>query len=221
MSKRVKTYKSCSDIPIYNFMLILKSSRFDLMISNADQLSDDEVGLYIVKKFEWLKSTFKKIEEEYKSLIFEKRELDRNKEIVAMKSLETKHNLIIKVVSIYLDSREVEVLEILNDLDVGFDKDKDIIPQLQKAKNAAKGLRNKINIKQAAFKAKYRIDEDAEYENTESDIEKFLDSQALSMESNLETGYRIDIKKTSVLRWVNLMERNRYKTEQLNKIKNK
>ena len=80
-------------------------------------------------------------------------------------------------------------------------------------------LKNKINILNSNFKIKYKItDKELKEDKVTSvtGIEKSLDSQALMLEGNLETGYRIDIKTTSVLRWVNLLETNKSKLAKQN-----
>lgn len=187
------------------------------MVVNFNALKEAHLRKFIDKNKSEIEESIKKIEHEYKSLTFEKRELNRNKELAKMMFMETKHNAIVKIVTLYLETKDIEVLEVLNELDVKFDRTKPIKKQLERARRETIGLRNKMNIAQANFKRKYKIDDDVVEEYNENDVEKNLDSQALSMEGNLETGYKIDIRTTSVLRWLNLMESNRRRIEQFNK----
>lgn len=216
----IKTYKSCSEIPIYNFMMCLSTMNFTFLISNAKKVSKDKVNKFVEEKKDYLKGIFEEIEVEYKGLTFSKHELEKQKALASMIYMEAKHNAIVKVLNLYISTNEIAVLELLNSLGLKFDKKKPIAPQLKLAERATVGLRNKINIKTANFKIKYKISEadlKNEIDDNSADIEKSLDSQALSIEANLETGYHIDIKKTSVLRWVNLTEANQRKIELLNK----
>ena len=221
MSKQLpKTYKSCSDIPIYNFMMFLSTQDYKYLISNIKKASKESVEKFLSSKGDYLKKVFEKIEEEYKELTFSKRDSDRHRDIVSMMILESKYNAIIKILKVYSETKEVTVLDLLNKLGGKFDVTKPINEQILNAKKLSKGLKNQLNIKTANFKIKYKVDDndiEDEKEDTSGNVEKSLDAQALSMESNLETGYEINIRKTSVLRWVNLREANDRKIEQFNK----
>lgn len=221
MSKQSpKTYTDCSDTPIYNFMMYAHTSDYKYLISNLKKLSETAVKDYLERNAQGLKKLGGEIEYEYRGLVFNAREFNKQRDIALMMALEVQHNAIVKTVDLYLKTKEIKILDLLNKLDVTFDKNNPIEPQLKKAKAMVQSLRNQIGIKTASFKAKYKIDDTQLAEQKQSqfeDIEKALDSQALSMEANLETGYRINIKKTSVLRWVNLLEANERKIEQLNK----
>ena len=211
-------YQSCSEIPIYNFMMYLHTMDAKLLISNLEKFDEEVIEKFISSNSKKISKSINKIEKEYQALTFEKRDLNKNKEIASMMFLEVKHNTISKVVSIFMNTGDVSVLDLLNDLGVGFNIDKPIAKQLEKARRTNKGIRNKINIKQANFKKKYKIDENVKTEYEPADVEINLDAQALTMEGNLETGYKINIKKTSVLRWVNLMEANRRRIDEFNKL---
>ena len=219
MNKTPQTYTSCSDMPIYNFMMYIHKSNLKYFIRDYIDLDKGQVSKFISKNEEKIESLVLKIEEEYKSLTFNKNELTKQKEFARMMFIETKHNIIISILKIYSETKKFYVLEVLGEFNIFFDEKKDIIPQLEKVKNICIGLKNTLNIKTYNFKIKYNINDDDFEENKKynSDgIEKSLDNQALVLESNLETGYRIDTKKTSIIRWVNLLESNEMKLLQQN-----
>jgi KaiC/GvpD/RAD55 family RecA-like ATPase len=196
-------------------------SQNDLMylIVNVNNSTDDQVNKYVEKNINDLTIKFNKIEEEYRAITFDKKELSKQKELARMIYLESQHNAIVKVLNLYIETNEILVLDILNELGCKFDKSNDINKQLKSANRVIMNLKNKINILNSNFKIKYKItDKELKEDKVTSvtGIEKSLDSQALMLEGNLETGYRIDIKTTSVLRWVNLLETNKSKLAKQN-----
>jgi KaiC/GvpD/RAD55 family RecA-like ATPase len=189
------------------------------LIVNVNDSTDDQVNKYVEKNINDLTIKFNKIEEEYKAITFDKKELSKQKELARMIYLESQHNAIVKVLNLYIETNEILVLDILNELGCKFDKLNDINKQLKSANRVIMNLKNKINILNSNFKIKYKITNKELKEDkvtSVTGIEKSLDSQALMLEGNLETGYRIDIKTTSVLRWVNLLETNKSKLAKQN-----
>ena len=88
--------------------------------------------------------------------------------------------------------------------------------QINKIKSGIDAIRNKLTIKEANFKKKYGYDAAKE---DEEDLFVILDRQALQLERGLEVGYRIDIKKTSIIRWMNLLKMAEEKSAELSKMK--
>jgi len=210
----IKTYKDCSEMPIFNFMMYISNFNLKWLISNINKHTDKEITSFIFENKPDLEIRIYEIEEEYKSLTFNKKELVKQKKLAKMMFLEMQYNAIIKVIDVYLSTQDVKVLKILNELNFKIDIDKPIEPQLEKAIRRSHGIQNKLNIQMANFKTMYKMtDKDIkdQQQPTRAGVEKSLDSQALVLEQNLETGYRIDIKKTRVLRWTNLMESNERK----------
>lgn len=206
-------------MPIYNFMMCVSQNDLIYLIVNVNDSEDDQVNKYVEKNINELTIKFNKIEEEYKAITFDKKELSKQKELGRMIYLESQHNAIVKVINLYIETKEILVLDILNELGCKFDKLKNINKQLKSANRIIMNLKNKINILNSNFKIKYKItDQELKEDKITSvtGIEKSLDSQALMLEGNLETGYRIDIKTTSVLRWVNLLETNKSKIAKQN-----
>jgi hypothetical protein len=200
-------------------MMCIHKNDYSYLINGYETLSESVIYKFVKSNAIELKTTFEKIQKEYEAITFNKRELNKQKELATMMLVETQHNTIVKIVNLYLECNDATVLKILNELGVPFDESKPINKQLEKANLVAMGLRNSLNIKTLNFKKKYRISEEgieAEKERYSEDVEKSLDAQALIIENNLETGYRIDVKKTSVLRWVNLLETNQAKLDKQN-----
>lgn len=200
-------------------MMCAGASDYKYLVKDFDKFKEDDVEKFISKNKDLLSDSFDKIQSEYSGLTFSDRELERHKMLFSMMYMEIKHNAITKIVNVFISTKEKSVLDLLNGFDIKIDKSKPIKDQLEKARRATVTLRNKLNIATANFKAKYKInDEQLKDEISDTgDVEKSLDRMALTLESNLETGYHIDIRKTSVLRWINLNEANERKLEQFNK----
>lgn len=208
-------------MPIYNFIMCVSAMDFKFIISNLNKISDEKAEEFVLKNEKYILDKLSKIQLEYTELTFGKEELKREKEVLAMRFLEAKRNVIIQIVNTYIETNDKIILAPLTTLCPKIKENDSIAIKLKKARGEAIGLLNKINIGTANFKAKYKIttDEfDSEKDYSTDDIEKNLDAQALSIESNLETGYLIDTRKTSVLRWVNLKEAVKRKSEQLSEI---
>jgi len=198
-------HKSCRTISVYSFYKANMYQDFRYLIKEYNE--DDANGKFDEFKNDIkLKVTLKNILEEYSVLIRDKKSLRLRKMEWELMYHIGQHSLIIKVLKIYAECKLTEVLEILNDLQIPFDKDKPIGLQLDKAVLYSKHLKNKINIKSANFKKLSGITDE---ETDPDDVINGLDKTALSLEKSLELGYHIDIKTTVMERWVNLIEMNR------------
>lgn len=212
----LKIYKDCSEITVFDFMMCISKKQLSFLISNREDFEETQVERFVSENSNKLNKVLKSISEEYKSLVFDRKELIKQQAYAELLKLETKHNVITKILSIYEESEEIEVLKLLNDLKIKFDEKKSIPPQLAKARAVAYGLKNQLNIKTINFKKKYKLtdkDLEEEEEDLTSSVYKQLDNQAFILEQNLETGYPIDIKKITLLRWVNMKTANRDKIE--------
>ena len=210
----MKTYKSCYDLPILNFMLMLDENALKYLIHDVEEQDDKDIAKYVKSNQLSLKELSSNISNEYGGLTFSKKQLKRQKELVTIMFLEAKHNAITKILNIFIETQEFKVLDLLEKVDMKIDLSKELIPQIKAIRAKAKAIKNNINIKTINFKKKYNINN---LEEETQDTRKQLDRQALALEGNLETGYRIDIKKTSVLRWINLNEKNEEVLTRLNK----
>jgi len=139
--------------------------------------------------------------------------LTRDKKTMKLKKMEYelifmtgRYNLITKILNIYNECKMVEVLEVLNDLEVPFHADRPIGKQIDNAILQAKRLKNKINIKRINFKKASGVKDDSdEDKQTPDEVIQGLDKIALALETNLELGYRVDVRNTAVERWINLL----------------
>ena len=210
-SKKVSHYRNCGEIPILYFMKAMVTNETKFLIKDYDNLNELDIYKYEKDFKDEMKETLKELSTEYSGLTFSKKELNRQKELARMMFIEAKCNLIIKVLEIVGETEEMEYLGLLNEIDIKVDLEKDLVSQIKRIKRQLSSLKNRLNIQVSRFKTKYNITDDEfkdEMKSDEKDIESTLDRHALILEKNLETGYKIDIKTTSVIRWENLMKAN-------------
>lgn len=202
----MKIHKDCSSISIYSFYMLMKNNQLTYLIQEKETYSEKELKQYCEKNKEDLDVVLKSIYNEYQGLLFNKKELNKEKEHAMIILTQSTHRLATSILEIYKDTHSVDVLELLNDLDnFSFSKEEDIGKQIDVTIRKIKGLSDRSGIMTMNFNKKY-LKNKKSVEEDYNEIVKTLDKQALSLESYLELGYNIDIKKTNVIRWINLME---------------
>jgi hypothetical protein len=205
------THKSCSSISIYDFIMYASSGDLKHLVINYEAMPLSKVKMHCNNNKAKLVEVGDDISDEYNSLTFNKKELHRQKELAKMMYLEVQHNTIIKIINLYIETKDFSVLKTLEEFDMFFNEDDDIEKQIISAKKKATGLKMKLKIRSANFKEKYKVSAETKDKVSIKDLEKNLDAQALILESNLDKGYKIEPKETSVIRWVNMMEINERK----------
>ncbi len=197
-------HKSCSTLSIYSFY---KASLFNDLRYLIKDYDEDIPSYESYKADKELAKLLKDIVKQYTILTNDKKTMKLKKMEYEIMFLTGRYNLITKVLGIYKECKMIEVLGILNDLEIPFDETKPIGKQIDFAIQKSKGIKNKINIKQLNFKKLSGAKDDDDKQDP-NDIMASLDKTALLLETNLELGYRVDIKTTSAERWVNLLSMN-------------
>lgn len=205
--KNIFIHKTCNSLSIYAYCMIALHGDFRFLIKGykpdkGKQYSD-------LKSDPKLKAIFDNIVKEHNIYIADKSSLDKEKAMFELKELNLRYSITVQTLTLYKDTKSIEVLDLLNELGFSFNEFKPVGPQIDKVQEKLKGMRNLLNIKEIAFKKKY-VKEDVD-ENRNINVIEGLDSKALSLETNLGLGYKINIKKTSVIRWENLISKEELK----------
>lgn len=158
-----------------------------------------------------LKKVFDDIAKEHKVYISGAADFVREKALFEIEEMSLRYKLIVRVLTLYNDTEDVEVLGILSDLGMNYNEFEPVGSQLDNIQNELKTLRNALNIKELKFKKRYLKEDEEPIEKSNENIIEDLDAKALSLETNLELGYKINIKKTSIIRWENLIAREELK----------
>jgi len=211
---QVSLFKKCSEISIYAFIMISQTKDYRYLIREFDENVIDGTNFTDYINSNELELVYKELEKEYKGLLADKKMLRKEKALFFIMELNTRFSLATEALSLYSKHKEVAILKILDSVEgLAFDEEKDIQNQVKKITGTLFGWKNKLKIMEANFKKKYNVN--TEDEDDTKDFISSLDKKALYLEVNLETGYKIDIKKTSVTRWVNLEDMNKQKMDRI------
>jgi hypothetical protein len=197
---KMKIYDSLATITVYIFFEILDTEDYTYLIKKREKFIDKEnpdiINISEVKKLE-LQNVFKNIVSEHAQKTHNFKLFNDIKKKIYISRLEYEFDLISAIVKIFENYEEIEVLFVLDSIGFNFENSDSIESELKKAIIHCKALKNKININKIKYnKANKKSDEDKDYN---------IDAVALSLERALDMNYKLDIRKLSMLRWVNLI----------------
>jgi len=208
-NKNILVKKDVSSVSIYDFCMISKHRDFRYLIRNF--IEDDDESYISLKHDPELMVIYAELVKQHKILTDDNRSLKRSKADFEISEMKLRYSIATQMLDLYKETSEIEVLGVFNEIGYSFNEFDLVGPQIDKIVRSLIGLKNLIRIKEVNFKKRYLADEETETE--ENDIIKDLDSKALSLEAELELGYKINVKKTSMLRWTNLINRSELKRE--------
>jgi len=216
----MKLYESCSEIPILYFSYITTNHKTEYIIKDFEKLDEIKTQKFLENNQLLIEDAIENLINEYEVIVFNEKQLKQYKEEAEIKVLQATFEIAILTLNSWDTYKNIEVLYILNDLGFNFDDKKDIQKQVDSFKIKARNMQNKINIKNVWYKKKYdlTLEQSKSVKSEKIGIFKNLDSQALSLETNLELGYKINIKECSVVRWHNYMSLNISRIEAQEKI---
>lgn len=203
--------KDVNSVSIYDFCMISKNKDFRYLIRNFNEEDEDSYLEY--KHDSDLMVIYSDLVREHKVLTNDVKSIRRSKADFEISEMKLRYSIASRVLEIYNESSEIEVLEVFPSLGYEFNKFELVGPQIDKILRALTGIKNSIKIKEINFKKLYKIIDDDEEEEDTNDLIANLDAKALSLESELELGYKINVKKTSILRWTNLNNRSELKRQ--------
>lgn len=206
----MKIYEKLDEIPVFNFFKI-----FNNVEKNINYIYKKSKGEKLLPK-SILFDTFDKLQNDYLALTFTKSNLQDEKLKAKVTYLTGKINIIELVLDSFLKTHDENIFLLLNEFrefKLELPITTDDVKEIQKQKTY---ITNKINLSLAKFKLKHKAQLENEIKG--EDLEKDLDKQALSLESYLELGYNLNIKKISMLRWINLRSMAEEKNERIKNI---
>jgi hypothetical protein len=194
----MQIYRSIEDITVYIFFEILKTDNYRLLIvddKSTDKITDTE-----------LQDIFKNIIYEYSSKTNNFKISSDFKKKIIISLLENEYDILSGVLKIFNDTEAIEVLFILDDLGYNFKNCDSLDLELKKVIAKVKGLKNKINI----YKIRYnKANKNNKTNNNDTDYN--LDSIAFSLERALDLKYKLDIRETTMIRWINMTNQSKKK----------
>lgn len=206
----MKIYEKLDEIPVFNFFKI-----FNNVEKNINYIYKKSKGEKLLPKSK-LFDTFDKLQNDYLALTFTKSNLQDEKLKAKVTYLTGKINIIELVLDSFLNTHDENIFLLLNEFrefKLELPITTDDVKEIKKQKTY---ITNTINLSLAKFKLKHKTE--LENEITGENLEKDLDKQALSLESYLELGYNLNVKKISMLRWINLRSMAEEKNERIKNI---
>lgn len=198
-------FKSCSDIPIFNFNEVYKSNDFNYLVVGYEGYKD-------IKVPEGAEERWRAIKEEWIDLIDNNEISYYYQLILEVTYLQTRYEVSkILMYQIYSRSMDEETLDkyilSLAEWDYFYDKSKDKLDEIQRLMNQHKSSKNKLCIKK---------DELEKMSNSNEEDKNSLEKQAVVLEQ-ITGKNNIDIKTTSVKKWVEIQKLASEITEQRRK----
>ena len=203
----IKYYKSCSVLPIYNFYKIVDENNLNFLVKGYED-GDNDVEDKGESEF-----IIQEILEEYSELTSSKEILVGLNSQILITEYEFERDFLKQALDVYNETEDLEVLSILSEFGFDIDEAKDFDAFLNIVISRIKGLNNKIRINKVKYANRFKQEIE--------EIKRNLDKEALMLEMSLELGREIDTLKTSVSKWVNMINVSKEKRAQVEKIRNK
>lgn len=203
----IKYYKTCSTLPIFNFYKIIDEGNLNFLVKGYED-GDDDVEDEGESEF-----ILQEIIEEYSELTASKEILVGLNSQILITEYEFERDFLKEALNTYNETGDLEVLSILSEFGFNIDEAKDFDAFLNRVILRVKGLNNKIRINKVKYANRFKEEI--------KEIKRNLDKEALILEMSLELGREIDTHKTSVSKWINMINVSKEKREQVEKIRNK
>ena len=187
----MKIYKSCRELPMYNFYEVLETKDPKYLVKEYDDVEmTDELA-------NELTPIWRNIFEEYIVLKDDKQIRLSFKKLIIISKLETKYeickSLVSGLISQVLKKEQKKYIEELCHWGFLIDGRKNINSEIERIIKNLKALNSGIQIK--------RVQYDKEFRKEQDDEKTSIDAQIVAIELILENG-AIDIHRTTVSKWV-------------------
>ena len=208
MAKSIKYYKSINEIPVYIFYKIIQEKNYKFLVKKYED-KQQEISEKLNQK---LKLIFTEILNRYNAVNADSKTIKSMKAKSKISIMELEYKIISEALKNYSKTEAIEFLFLLNDVGgiFSFNSNIKVEPQIEKALKSLKSLKMKIKIAKISYSKLYKLEVD---EEDKTDYISELEKRAINIERVLELKYQIDTKKTSLLRWCNLIKLMQEKLE--------
>ena len=203
----MRIYKNCDSLSIYHFYKIIDTGDLRYLIKGYDG----------EKKRKIRKRQQKRLEEAWESILNEYAGLTYNKEVqlnfraqAKLIRLRLKYVVVSETLRLYDTYGDSVVLKLLCDVGMKFSPDEPIEPQVKRIRGQVKGLKMKVKIAEANYEKRFK--------KTREKIKINLEKQALILEVNLGIKSGIEVRNTSVTRWIMITQLNEEKTKEYGQV---
>lgn len=203
-----KYYRNCDELPIYNFFKIKETNDLSYLYLDFDEYNEVEVE-------EKMKDVWESLLEEYSNLTGDNstiRYYDLIREIIALESRFDVVNTLLQMINIGGMSREmlISYSKALKVWKYNLNVDKPLKDEIAKLIKQLKQSKNKIRLK---------LEEKKEIEKSNEGESMSLVEQQVAIEDALDKN-EVNLKTTTVAKWLAMIKKIKLKQEQLKKAKN-
>ena len=200
----MKIHKTCSSLTIAPFYSIIDTGDFKYLIKGNER-GDKELKI-TKQQQQQLEDAFNEILKEYSERTANREVLRNYKAQIKIIALEFEYATVSKILMLFEKYEEIEILDLLNEMDYPFNKGKNIDDQIQTILKKLKGVKMRIKIETVKYKKRF-VQEIKK-------VKRNLDKEALMLEMSLGlSAGSVDVYKTSVKRWVNMVKLHNEKQE--------
>ena len=181
-------YKDCSELPIFNFFELVRTKDFKFLFKkevDLDKYDEEEL-------FKLLMDIFL----EYNEITENKKLLQELQAKLDIEYMQARYEISKHLLSIYLETGDINVLFGLKEFKWTIDTSKNIMPQVERITKSLIGLKNQINIKKINFVKRFQK------QTKETQPNFNLDRSVISLEIGIPLSYKINIHKDSIKRYV-------------------
>ena len=181
-------YKDCSELPIFNFFELVRTKDFKFLFKkevNLDKYYEEEL-------FKLLMDIFL----EYNEITENKKLLQELQAKLDIEYMQARYEISKHLLSIYLETGDINVLFGLKEFKWIIDTSKNIMPQVKRITKSLIGLKNQINIKKINFVKRFQK------QTKETQPNFNLDRSIISLEVGIPLNYKINVHKDSIKRYV-------------------
>lgn len=197
----MKYFKTINEIDVYTFFKIIDNTNPQFLLKKyndekAKKLTDNQKAI--------LNETFNKILLEFNAKNVTSKSLRSIKAKAMIDYMESRYDVTTSILNLYESTNEVVVLFALKELGWGFDSEGNIDKQLNSITKKMVGLKMQIKIR----KVRYDSEFNKLKKNKDDEDKKWLDiidREALYLERTLDLKHSINVNKTKLIRWCNLL----------------
>lgn len=209
---------TCNKVTVYNYYKSIESNDKRYLIKNFyKKYVSKNIELELTEdQIKKLDLAFDKVTSEYEKLNVNKLSIQKKKAEIEIAVLAYRHEIITRVIDIYKETSFIGVFDVLNEIEINFDKEADVNKEVKKLISKCKHIRNSIKIKKINYSKKFNN----ESEDRKSSLLKDISKRAMYISLNLEMKSTINIEKTTLFDWVNLNEMNEAKIALVKSMRN-
>jgi len=206
----IQLHKTCDTLPIYNFYKIIETDDFNYLMVGYNDLNQFDGELDPAQ----IGANWNEILTEYSKLVSNKKIITNYEKQIQILGLEFDIKCITETLDNFEEFEDGLVLTLLENFGINIDLKKPIGNQIEMVVRKVKGLRNKVRILKVNYANQFGKEE-------KKQVKSNLVKEALSLEMSLEMGREIDVRTTSVSKWVYMVDMATQRQKEFERLKNK